>query len=128
MKPQWWVDRKGEIPPGKKEFFQLQIFHYYKVCYALDLPANSAIVMFPSSNHLSPTSFQKRPCASQRATGHCCISCALSVCLKAQMRLISKLMAPTSRDPLLGSSCMVDAMRWHSGAADAQSLADCIRA
>lgn len=30
-KPQWWVDRKGEIPPGKKEYFQLPIFHYYKV-------------------------------------------------------------------------------------------------
>ncbi|KAK9919027.1 hypothetical protein WJX75_008803 [Coccomyxa subellipsoidea] len=29
-KPQWWVDRKGEIPPGKKEYFQLPIFHYYK--------------------------------------------------------------------------------------------------
>ena len=37
-KPHWYVDRKGETPPGKKEFYQLPIFNYYKVeflhCFA----------------------------------------------------------------------------------------------
>jgi hypothetical protein len=40
-KPQWWVDRKGEIPPGKKEYFQLPIFHYYKV----GLPPTTGMVL-----------------------------------------------------------------------------------
>lgn len=30
-KPQWYIDRKGEIPPGKQEYYQLPIFNYFKV-------------------------------------------------------------------------------------------------
>ena len=30
--PHWYVDRKGETPPGKKEYYQLPIYNYYKVC------------------------------------------------------------------------------------------------
>lgn len=27
-----WVDRKGEIPEGKKPYFRLPIMNYHKVC------------------------------------------------------------------------------------------------
>ena len=30
--PHWYVDRKGETPPGKKEYYQLPIYNYHKVC------------------------------------------------------------------------------------------------
>ena len=29
--PHWYVDRKGETPPGKKEYYQLPIYNYHKV-------------------------------------------------------------------------------------------------
>ena len=29
--PQWWLDRKGEVPAGKKPYFRLPIFNYHKV-------------------------------------------------------------------------------------------------
>lgn len=29
-KPHWYVDRKGEVPPGKLEYYQLPIFHYHQ--------------------------------------------------------------------------------------------------
>ena len=29
--PHWYVDRKGETPPGKKEFYKQPIFNYYQV-------------------------------------------------------------------------------------------------
>lgn len=28
--PQWWVDRKGEVPKGKLDYYQMRIFQYYK--------------------------------------------------------------------------------------------------
>lgn len=28
-KPQWYIDRKGEVPPGKLEYYQLPIFNYH---------------------------------------------------------------------------------------------------
>lgn len=34
-KPQWWVDRKGEVPEGKSDAFQLRVFHYFKARRAL---------------------------------------------------------------------------------------------
>ena len=30
-KPLWWVDRKGEIPEGKSDVYQLRVFHYHDV-------------------------------------------------------------------------------------------------
>ena len=30
-KPIWWIDRKGEIPPGKAEAYQQPIFQYHDV-------------------------------------------------------------------------------------------------
>ena len=30
-KMQWYADRKGENPPGKKPYYLLPIFNYYKV-------------------------------------------------------------------------------------------------
>ena len=37
QKHQWYADRKGENPPGKKQYYMLPIFNYYKVsiCPAL---------------------------------------------------------------------------------------------
>lgn len=36
--PQWWLDRKGEVPAGKKPYFRLPIFNYHKgylaVCFS----------------------------------------------------------------------------------------------
>lgn len=37
-KPHWYVDRKGETPPGKKEFYQLPIYNYHKVNFCSALP------------------------------------------------------------------------------------------
>ena len=28
--PHWWVDRKGEIPIGKVDYYQMRIFQYHK--------------------------------------------------------------------------------------------------
>eukprot|EP00879_Flechtneria_rotunda_P008142 GHRR01008527.1.p1 GENE.GHRR01008527.1~~GHRR01008527.1.p1 ORF type:complete len:362 (+),score=138.84 GHRR01008527.1:379-1464(+) len=28
--PNWYFDRKGEVPPGKKPFFRIPVFNYYK--------------------------------------------------------------------------------------------------
>lgn len=40
--PNWYLDRKGEIPEGEKPFFQLPILHYHKVgCPAADLFCHS---------------------------------------------------------------------------------------
>ena len=31
--PHWYVDRKGETPPGKKEFYKQPIFNYHQVLH-----------------------------------------------------------------------------------------------
>jgi hypothetical protein len=28
--PHWWVDRKGEVPPGKLDYYQHRIVQYHK--------------------------------------------------------------------------------------------------
>ena len=29
--PEWWLDRKGEVPQGMQPYFRLPILHYYDV-------------------------------------------------------------------------------------------------
>ena len=29
--PEWWLDRKGEVPQGMQPYFRLPIVHYYNV-------------------------------------------------------------------------------------------------
>ena len=41
-KQQWYADRKGENPPGKKQYYQLPIFNYFKVCVC---PASATPLM-----------------------------------------------------------------------------------
>ena len=47
-KPQWWVDRKGEIPEGKSDVYQLRVFHYHEV----------GPFPFLSTKHFSPSGFR----------------------------------------------------------------------
>lgn len=35
----WFFDRKGEVPPGKKGFFEIPVFNFHEV--SIVLPANS---------------------------------------------------------------------------------------
>ena len=32
--PHWYVDRKGETPPGKKEFYKQPIYNYHQVRFS----------------------------------------------------------------------------------------------
>ena len=35
MAAPWYMDRKGEVPEGKKPYFQIPIFNYFRVSLAL---------------------------------------------------------------------------------------------
>ena len=39
-KPQWWIDRKGEVREGQLDAFQLRVLTYYKVSNPFDTAKN----------------------------------------------------------------------------------------
>ena len=45
--PHWYVDRKGETPPGKKEFYKQPIFNYHQVLHLVHDKQQRKVV----SNH-----------------------------------------------------------------------------
>ena len=47
--PQWWLDRKGEVPAGMQPFFRLPILHYYQVGCPARLPGWPACKQLVSS-------------------------------------------------------------------------------
>lgn len=67
--PHWYVDRKGETPPGKKEYYQLPIFNNHQAWAHPQLIAialsHSPIcaAMTPSGQPLFSTIIRLRPSA-----------------------------------------------------------------
>ena len=48
--PEWWLDRKGEVPQGMQAYFRLPIVHYYNVSpAALALEPGLFVLLSPAS-------------------------------------------------------------------------------
>jgi hypothetical protein len=43
----WFFDRKGEVPEGKKGYFELPVFNYYQVCMCCLLDYSTSLKTHP---------------------------------------------------------------------------------